>query len=102
MTKYAYVNDDAWVAIIKLQQTYNNCLTTMRNDLTDCFPFTGQDEAEELDRCFQVIYEILQKRRSRHENLIDMAMKDLPESDRLVREPGTEYGKSSAVVVPIE
>ncbi len=102
MAKHTYLNDDAWVAIIQLQQTYNNLIMTMRNELTECFPYTGQDEGKELDRCFQVIYEIMQKRRNRHEELLDMAIQELPESDRLVREPGTEYGKSSAVVVPIE
>ena len=96
MSESNYMNDDCWIGIIKLQQNYNNYLMTMQNDLTESFPFTGQTESDELNRCFQQIYAIIKKRRDRHEALLDMASAKVAKNERLTHEPGT-----TAQIVPV-
>ena len=65
MSDSNYMNDDCWISIIQLQMGFNNYLMSMQNDLTECFPFTGQTEGDELNAAFQQIYAIIKKRRER-------------------------------------
>ena len=96
MSDSNYMNDDCWIAIIQLQMGFNNYLMSMQNDLTECFPFTGQTEGDELNAAFQQIYAIIKKRRDRHEGLLDLASQKVAKNERLLAEPGT-----SAAVIPI-
>ncbi len=90
MSESNYMNDDCWIKIIQLQQSFNNYLMTMQNDLTESFPFTGQKEGDELNAAFQQIYAIIKKRRERHEGLLDMANAKVARNERLTHEPGTK------------
>jgi len=88
MSDTTFMNDDCWISIIQLQQSYNNYLMTMQNDLTECFGFIGQPEADMLNDCFQVMYAIIKRRRDRHEALLASAGKKPARNERLLAEPG--------------
>lgn len=88
-TNHKYYEDDAWVKITQFQRSVNNYMSTMMNDLTECFPFTMQDEGQAIEKLMHRIEETITERRKRHEHMLDYAWHKNPDNERLTGEPGT-------------
>ena len=73
MEKATYINDDAWVNIKQFQQELSLSCAAMQGKLIDCFPFTGQDEGEEIEMHMQHMMGAAAKRLRRQEQMLDNA-----------------------------